>query len=128
VYAKYAFNWCIIHQVNSEVPSAAKSHGTRAGSKHRAAEVQPEWLAGGGGNFINVSLKVIIKGAKGTMVGFLPEHIHSTTRLCGMHKHGMTLAFSSQLTEAFKKAQQCDCCTGGREIQMHFRCRQGSWG
>jgi hypothetical protein len=105
-YAKYAFNWCVGRSVETQVPSPAKSRGTRAGAKRRADEVHPEWPAGGGGSFVDVSLKVAVKGAKGTMTCFLPEEIHGTTRLCGVHKRGMTIAFSASLAAAYKKAQQ----------------------
>ena len=68
--------------------------------------MRPEWPTGGGGSFVDVRLKVVIKGAKGTMTGFLPDEIHGTSRLCGVHKRGMTLAFSAGLAAAYKKAQQ----------------------
>jgi hypothetical protein len=89
-----------------EVPSPARSCGTRSGTKCRADEVHPEWPTGGGGSFVDVRLKVVIIGAKGTMTGFLPKKIHGTSRLCGVHKRGMTLAFSAGLAAAYKKAQQ----------------------
>ena len=55
---------------------------------------------------MDVSLKVAVKGAKGTMTCFLPEETHGTTRLCGVHKRGMTIAFSAGLAAAYRKAQQ----------------------
>ena len=105
-YAKYAFSWCVSRHVETHVPSPAKSHGTRSGAKRRADEVYPEWPAGGGGSFVDVSLKVVVKGAKGTMTCFLPEEIHGTARLCGVHKRGITIAFSAGLAAAYKKAQE----------------------
>ena len=73
-YAIYAFNLCIRHQVDTEVPSPVRTCPSRAGGKHKAGDVHPEWPVRGGGNFVDVTLRVVIKSAKGTMTCFLPEN------------------------------------------------------
>jgi len=106
VYAMYTFDLCIGHQVDTEVPSLARTRPSRAGGKCKADEVCPEWPVGGGGNCMDTSLRVVIKSAKGTMTCFLPEKIHGTTRLCGAHQHCITVAFSEWIADAFRKAHE----------------------
>jgi hypothetical protein len=92
--------------VDTEVPSPARTRSSRAGGKCKAGEVRPEWPAGGGGNFVDTSLRVVVKSAKGTMTCFLPEEIHGTTRLCGAHQRRITIAFSERIADAYRKAQE----------------------
>jgi hypothetical protein len=58
-YAMYAFNFCIRHQVDTEVPSPARTCPSRAGGKCKADEVHPEWPVGGGGNFVDTKVRRI---------------------------------------------------------------------
>src|SRR5882762_662796 len=105
-YAMYAFNLCIGRQVDTEVPSPARTRPSRVGGKRKAGEVRPEWPVGGGGNFVDTSLQVVVKSAKGTMTCFLPDKIHGTTRLCGAHQRRITVAFSEWIADAFRKAHE----------------------
>ncbi|KAJ6516895.1 hypothetical protein C8R47DRAFT_1313230 [Mycena vitilis] len=64
------------------------------------------WPAGGGGNFVDMSLKVVVKQAAGTLFAFDPTFRHGTTRLCGAHNHTVTIAFSARIHDAFEQARQ----------------------
>ena len=92
--------------MDTEVPSPARTRPSRAGGKHKAGEVRPEWPVGGSGNFVDTGLRVVVKSAKGTMTCFLPEEIHGTTRLCGAHQGCITVAFSKRIADAFRKAHE----------------------
>jgi len=43
--------------------------------------------------------------ATGTMYGYRPGHHHGTSRLWGAQTHQMTIAFSTHIANAYKKAQ-----------------------
>jgi hypothetical protein len=113
-YAKYAFNLCVGRTFDTEVPSPPELRETRSGQKRKAGEVLPEWPAGGGGSFVDTSLKVVVRGAPGTMMCFLPENTHGTTRLCGVHQRRITVAFSSRIADAYKKAQEGNSVVAGK--------------
>jgi hypothetical protein len=67
-------------------------------------ENKPAWPAKGGGNFVDITLGVVVQQATGTLMAFKPEYLHGTTRLCGAHNRMCTVAFSSRIAEAFKIA------------------------
>jgi hypothetical protein len=62
------------------------------------------WPVGGGGNFVDVTLGVVVQQATGTLMAFQPEYLHGTTRLCGAHNRTCTITFSTHIAEAFKIA------------------------
>jgi len=43
------------------------------------------WPDGGGGNFVDITLGVVVKQAQATLMLFQPEFAYGTTRLCGAH-------------------------------------------
>lgn len=95
-FARYGLSWCVgrtLDQVNSR---------TR---KNSATEDHSLWPKLGGGNFVDVTLHVVVQQAESTLMAFQPEHPHGTTRLCGAHNHMVTITFSQHIAEAFKKAQ-----------------------
>lgn len=63
------------------------------------------WPKRGGGNFVDITLRVVVKQAKGTLMAFQPEYAHGTTRLCGAHNRMCTITFSSHILDAFRVAQ-----------------------
>ncbi|KAJ7817789.1 hypothetical protein B0H13DRAFT_1922699 [Mycena leptocephala] len=63
-------------------------------------------LSVGGGNFVDMTLEVVVKQDAGTMFAFDPTFWHGTTRLCGGHNHTITIAFSEHILDAFKKVQE----------------------
>ncbi|KAK6971426.1 hypothetical protein R3P38DRAFT_2479492, partial [Favolaschia claudopus] len=50
--------------------------------------------AAGGGNFVDMSLRVVVEQATGTLFIFDPTHKHGTTRLCGAHNYTESFTFS----------------------------------
>ena len=72
------------------------------------AEAASSWPAGpgGGGNFVDITLGVVVQQATGTLMAFQPEYLHGTTRLCGAHNRMCTITFSSHIAEAFKIAEK----------------------
>ena len=64
------------------------------------------WPAKGGGNFVDITLGVVVQQATSTLMDFKPEYLHGTTRLCGAHYRICTVAFSSHIAEAFKIAME----------------------
>ncbi|KAK6972311.1 hypothetical protein R3P38DRAFT_2668552 [Favolaschia claudopus] len=59
----------------------------------------------GGGNFVDMSLRVVVEQATGTLFIFDPTHKHGTTRLCGAHNYTASFTFSQRIMEAFEKAK-----------------------
>jgi hypothetical protein len=81
--------------------------GTRSSSKRKVPEIgEEEWPAGVGDNFVDLTLRVVVKQAQGTMMAFKPTEVHGMTWLYGAHNRGLSLAFSSRILDAFQKAQE----------------------
>lgn len=57
-----------------------------------------------GGNFVDLSLKVVVEMDKGTLTAFHPQLRHGTTHLCGAHSWECAITFSSHIFEAYKYA------------------------
>jgi hypothetical protein len=64
------------------------------------------WPVDGGGNFVDLTLRVVVKQATGTLMAFQPKFPHGTTRLCGAQNRMCTIAFSQHIYEAYKIAAQ----------------------
>jgi hypothetical protein len=57
-----------------------------------------------GGNFVDVSLRVVVEQAAGTLMAFEPEYPHGTTQLNGAHNCMCAITFSLHILEAYEKA------------------------
>ncbi|KAK6972019.1 hypothetical protein R3P38DRAFT_3297240 [Favolaschia claudopus] len=82
---------------------------TRAGSApgqiDSTSEDFSKWPANGGGNFVDMTLKVVVHQAAGTLFAFNPAMGHGTTRLCGATNNLAAITFSSHIYKAFQLAQ-----------------------
>ena len=98
-WAHYGLTYCVERVVDGE-QVATNTHICRPG-ENSSRIARP---AGGGGNFVDITLGVVVQQATGTLIAFQPEYLHGTTRLCGAHNHMCTITFSSHIAEAFKIA------------------------
>lgn len=57
-----------------------------------------------GGNFVDVSLRIVVKQAAGTLIAFQPEFPHGTTKLAGAHNRICAITFSEHILKAYEKA------------------------
>ncbi|KAJ7848569.1 hypothetical protein B0H13DRAFT_2090054, partial [Mycena leptocephala] len=64
------------------------------------------WPEYGGGNFVDLTLKVKVIQATGTILAHRPNTIHETTRLCGARSCGFTIPFTERLHEGFKMSHR----------------------
>jgi len=55
---------------------------------------------------VDITLKVVVKQAKGTLILFQPEYPHGTTRLCGAQNRLCAITFSTHILEAYQVAVQ----------------------
>ncbi|KAG8923024.1 hypothetical protein FRC02_011447 [Tulasnella sp. 418] len=92
-YAKYSFAWCVKRELDPT-------------KKRKASAKNVQMLRGGGGNFVDLTLRVLVKQAAGTLIAFKSELPHGTTTLAGAHNRHMSIAFSQHVATAFAKAQQ----------------------
>ncbi|KAJ7213132.1 hypothetical protein GGX14DRAFT_620293 [Mycena pura] len=60
----------------------------------------------GGGNFVDLTLKVKVLQATGTLLAHRPDYPHGTTRLCGAHGLGTTIPFTSRVLTAFQTREE----------------------
>ncbi|KAF8233988.1 hypothetical protein L208DRAFT_1058591, partial [Tricholoma matsutake] len=67
----------------------------------QVVETGAAWPVEGGGNFVDITLGVVVQQATGTLMAFQPEYPHGTTCLCGAHNRMCTITFSGHITEAF---------------------------
>ena len=76
-------------------------YGTR---RHKAKIEKSFWPVGGSGNFVELTLRIVVKAATGTLMAFQPEYPHGTTCICGAHNQVCAITFSSHILEAYKVA------------------------
>ncbi|KAK7036891.1 hypothetical protein R3P38DRAFT_2517117, partial [Favolaschia claudopus] len=93
--------------VRSRLRSGAKNSKTPAPpSRDPLFDDTSLWPESGGGNFVDMSLRVVIEQATGTLFMFNPTHRHGTTRLCGAHNYTASFTFSQHIKDAFDKANK----------------------
>ena len=63
-------------------------------------------IEGGGANFVDASLRVVVKQAKGTLMVFRPEFYHGTTLAAGAINCAVTYAFSKRVVDAWREMQE----------------------
>ena len=80
-YAEYGLSWCVGRIVDEG------SHNP-------------------GGNFADISLRVAVKQATGTLMAFQPEFPHATTELAGAHNRICAITFSEHTLKAYEKAKK----------------------
>ncbi|KAJ7754851.1 hypothetical protein B0H16DRAFT_1542098 [Mycena metata] len=86
-------------------PSIRSQSGPITPKVDPATEHPARWPIGGGGNFVEMFLRVVVKQATGTLLAFDPSFQHGTTRLCGGHNRTITIAFSARIKDAFEDAK-----------------------
>jgi hypothetical protein len=68
------------------------------------------WPQSGGGNFVDITLRVVVEQATGTLMAFCPKFRHGTTRLCGAHNRIVAITFSSHILKAYETAMRAGGC------------------
>lgn len=53
---------------------------------------------------MDITLRVVVKQAAGTLLLFQPGYSHGTTRLCGAQNRLCTISFSTHILEAYQIA------------------------
>jgi hypothetical protein len=59
---------------------------------------------GGGASFVDLTLKVVVRQAPGTMMATRPNYMHATTKGYGMENSGVTITFSERIKEPWLAA------------------------
>lgn len=95
-WAGYGLSYCVGRVMDEEQADAVGHSG----------ENRKAWPVEGGGNFVDITLGVVVQQATGTLMAFQPKYLHGTTRLCGAHNRMCTITFSSHIAEAFKIAEK----------------------
>ncbi|TDL13220.1 hypothetical protein BD410DRAFT_847188 [Rickenella mellea] len=102
-YAKYAFSFNVSQTTNT-APRSGPS--TRAATKLAAQQSSSNVPANGGANFVDTSLKVVVRAALGTIFAFKPDLYHGTTVARGILNHNILVTFSKRLADAMTDAVQ----------------------
>jgi hypothetical protein len=71
-----------------------------------AGENPALWPVDGSGNFVEMTLKVVVKSASASLMAFDPTFCNGSTRLCGAHGHAVTLAFSQRIYNGYLQAKE----------------------
>ncbi len=71
--------------------------------KLAAANPTPDPPPGGGANFVDVTLKVVVQQAQGTMLAFQSDHIHGTTVSYGTVNHIIAITFSKSIAVLYRQ-------------------------
>ncbi|KAF8074558.1 hypothetical protein FPV67DRAFT_1574567 [Lyophyllum atratum] len=96
-FCKYAFSFCVGRQILEPT-----------GRKRKATQPLSDGPADGGANFVDASLGVVVKQAKGTIFGFKPEYLHGTTKSYGVLNHAVTITFSRRVADAWLELEAAD--------------------
>jgi hypothetical protein len=84
-FCDYAFGWQTWHAV--------------------PGDIEPPGVAGG--NFVDVTLRVVVHSAKDTLLIFRPAFPHGTTRAQkGVERRGMAITFSRHIFKAWNKKME----------------------
>ncbi|KAG1741683.1 hypothetical protein EDB19DRAFT_1972393 [Suillus lakei] len=87
LYAPYAMNWVTLHSIVD--PDQCQLHGDRSS----------------GGNYVDVSLRVVVKCATDTVMSMQPKFKHGTTLAReGVCRQGTAINFSRHIKKAFDEA------------------------
>jgi len=116
---------CVGRSVDTDFPSPPKSRGTKSGQKRRADEVRPKWPAEGG-DFVDASLMVVVRGALGAMTCFLSQKIHGTTDCVECTSAVLQALFLPALLMHIKRYRREAALLqkrGQGKTQMHFKQR-----
>ena len=125
-FATWAFSFCCGREYTPATLSVGhdSAYGLRSTTRNADTTAQEVHPVGGGANFVDLNMKVVVKQAAGTLMIFKPEHLHGTTKSCGAshnflfctrsitHRHNyvgavnhaITYAFSTRIKDAFLKA------------------------
>lgn len=64
---------------------------------------RPENLdCGSGANYVDVTLKIVVLSAPGTIMAFRPNHLHGTSKSYGAVNRGLAITFSRRVTDAYR--------------------------
>lgn len=102
-YAQWGLSWCIDRTVDAQMKAESSRYFTRSQATKKPDDIGL-WPEGGGGNFVELTLRVVVRQAQGTMMAFQPKYAHGTTRLCGAHNRVCTITFSSHILQAYQTA------------------------
>ncbi|KAF8960534.1 hypothetical protein BDZ97DRAFT_1704149 [Flammula alnicola] len=110
-YTPYAFAFNIDRRINpKKVPSEPSEpvHQTRTAIKKQKEGPAPviRGPPGGGSSFVDLSLKVVVRQALGTMMAIRPEFMHGTSMGYGAENSGVTISFSERIVEAWETARR----------------------
>jgi hypothetical protein len=84
-------------------------YGTRSKSQTNLREPKSITITGpanGGSSFVDLTLGVVVRQTKGTMMAIRPEFLHGTTKSYGGYNVGYSIPFSKRLGDAWEKAQE----------------------
>ena len=115
-YAGYGISFYVDRVVDSGNGSD-KVYETR---RHKEKEEKALWPEDGGGNFVDLTLHIVVKQATGTLMAFKPEFPHGTTRLCGAHNRICAITFSSHILHAYHVAASGDTVQQGNGAGDNF--------
>lgn len=114
-YCDFAFSLCVSREPDDQDQNIQESLPSRpvtraACSKPDAsssiASQKSAKLAGGGANFVDAGLKVVVKQAAGTLMVFRPAHPHGTTAAEGMSNRAISITFSQRILDAYEVAKK----------------------
>lgn len=87
---------------------STEKDATRQSARLAESNPKPVVPPGAGGSFVDVSLKVIVKQAQGTMLAFQPDLIHGTTVSHGAVNHIIAVTFCRSVAEMRKERETKD--------------------
>ncbi|KAJ7650551.1 hypothetical protein FB45DRAFT_1077286 [Roridomyces roridus] len=99
-HARFTISWTAAHEPD---PAAmVSSQPTRARTRQsKAVPTVHNPQLPHGGNFVDLSLKVLVQQATGTLLAHCPEYLHGTTELAGIHACGITIPFTLRVKQQF---------------------------
>ena len=108
-YCTWAFSLCVGREIGLfSLSQSNHTYATRSTARQSSVtkEKSQPAVKGGGANFVDVTLKVVIKASPGTLFVFKPEQLHGTTLAHGAVNHNIAITFSQQLEDGYREVHQ----------------------
>ena len=109
-YCTWAFSLCVGREIGlSSLSQSNYTYATRSMAAKQPVtgkNLSQPAVKEGGANFIDATLKVVVKAAPGTLFVFKPEQLHGTTLSHGAVNHNIAITFSQRVADGYREVHQ----------------------
>ena len=97
---------CVAREIGTYSPPQSATTCPTCGASKQAStsqKISQPFIDGGGANFVDATLKVVVKAAVGTLFIFQPDQLHGTTLAYGAVNHNIAITFSQRVADEYRE-------------------------